>query len=1083
MSKTKSFSEIVNSMIERLKVSQPNLDTKIGSVSRDVFIDIQADEMQKLYALISAISEKQSFATASGRDLDLIARNFGISRNSGSLSSGLILFTTSNLTTEVSIPEGTEVSTRSGISFRTIGSFVMTPSQKNIYSGNATRVRATLNRAGISDQYAIEVPIQAVTRGTASNVSSFQINQNGGPLELNAINSQATSGGANSESDSTFRARIFSLFNGSNTGTSIGYKNAALGTSGVTDALVVEPGSSLMLRDGSEVISSDDGSLSVVNSGTGGKVDIYVLGSNLIQATESFVFRDKSSDENISDDKNDIILGYSGIDLNKTNLQRRMEAYKSGAFPLQPANSIISVQGSLSGVFVEDGSDNANYRLEKDLNPDTGGSPFGQDKIKFISNRKFVSAEQVTKSKTASGDNIKFFGSPSINSVYQNIFISSEKATVDSNDKSIIKLRNKHIVSIDSIRNENTGEQYSYQEYNIEEEYDSFAAIKISGSKLPTKGEVVSVSYTFSIFFDKNVNFQSDTNYYLSNKDISDKIYWGSNDYLEREASFVSRNSDNSNFIIDSSENVEDVISVYSYSSEQDLVVEEDDIGKFVDVQSQLKNIISARRSDGLDFSVGSKDLFIMKNMRLYIPPKSNVALGELIDVDFNRVDFFNLESGEGSFYENKIVLPSDKALEDEGLLLKIQSISNSFSNIFIDYISKKGNLVSNIELSSMPILGSPQNNLLFRSSGSVVESSYQPTEYEYEFGSISSIKRFSPSSLKMTVESPFASGLIRFSGTTLSKIIAEVPGSFFDGSTFDLSSVIKSFAGTNFVPSTMRVCKISNLKLDGSNLDVIGYKINDNIYDDKIAINDASIPTYGFGIADTDKNNSISFSSGSLFEVEVYIEDQGDSEDVEFIESGDKYTGKIYSRIDSIDIISGFRDNQGVLSGSISISRVDKPEENSSYFCDYDFKSPIDGERITVNYTMNRLVIDATKSIESVRAVTSDVLVKEAEAINIDCSTLIVVSDELTESKDLVAENVQNQITNTINVTQLGGSISVSSIISSGSTIAGVEAISVNKFCESGNEEKLSFIKALDNQTIVPGTIDVKVVSRRNFL
>lgn len=1083
MSKTKSFSEIVNSMIERLKISQPNLDTKIGSVSRDVFIDIQADEIQKLYALISAISEKQSFATASGRDLDLIARNFGISRNSGSLASGLVLFTTSNLTTEISIPEGTEVSTRSGISFRTIGSFVMTPSQKNIYSGNATRVRATLNRAGISDQYAIEVPVQAVTRGTASNVSSFQINQNSGPLELNVINSQATSGGANSESDSTFRARIFSLFNGSNTGTSIGYKNAVLGTSGVTDALVVEPGSSLMLRDGSEVISSDDGSLSVVNSGTGGKVDIYVLGSNLVQITESFVFRDKSSDENISDDKNDIILGYSGIDLNKTNLQRRMDAYKSGAFPFQPVNSVVSVQGSLSGAFIEEGAENANYRLVKDLNPDTGGSPFGQDKIKFISNRKFVSAEQITKSKTASGDNIKFFGSPLVNSVYQDIFISSEKATVDSNDKSIIKLRNKNIVSIDSIRNINTGEQYSYQEYNIEKEYDLFAAIKISGSKLPTKGEVVSVSYTFRVFFDKNINFQSETNYYLNNEDISDKIYWGSNDYIERESSLVSRNSDDSNFIVETSEVVEDVLSVYTYSSEQDLVVEEDEIGKFVDVQSQLKNLISARRSDGLDISIDSKDLFIMKNMRLYIPQKSNVAVGELIDLDFNRVDFFNLESGEGSFYENKIVLPSDKALEDEGLLTSIQSISNSFSNIFIDYICRKTNIVSSVELSSLPISGSDQNNFLSRSSGSIVESSYQPTEYGYEFGSISKINRFSPSTLKMTVDSPFSSGLIRFSGVTLSKITAEIPGSLFDGSTFDLSSAIKSFAGTVFVPSTMRVCKVSGLKLDGVELDIIGYKINNNIYDQKISINDSSLSNYSFKIAETDKNNSISFSSGSLFEVEFYIENQSDSEDVEFIEPGDKYTGKVYSRINSIDVISGFRDNQGALSGSISVSRVDKPEENSSYFCDYNFKSPIDGERITVNYTMNRLVVDATKSIESVRAVTSDVLVKEAESIFVDCSVLIVVSDELTESKDLVSENVQNQITNTVNVTQLGGSISVSSIISSGSTIDGVEAISVSKFCESGNEEKLSFIKALDNQTIVPGTIDVKVVSRRNFL
>ena len=52
MSKIKTFSEIVNNMIERLKISQPNLDTKIGTVSRDLFIDIQADEIQKLYNLM-----------------------------------------------------------------------------------------------------------------------------------------------------------------------------------------------------------------------------------------------------------------------------------------------------------------------------------------------------------------------------------------------------------------------------------------------------------------------------------------------------------------------------------------------------------------------------------------------------------------------------------------------------------------------------------------------------------------------------------------------------------------------------------------------------------------------------------------------------------------------------------------------------------------------------------------------------------------------------------------------------------------------------------------------------------------------
>lgn len=1083
MPKTKSFSEIVNSMIERLRISQPNLDTKIGSVSRDLFIDIQADELQKLYALISAISEKQSFATASGRDLDLIARNFGISRNSGSLSSGLVIFTTSNLITDISIPEGTEVSTRSGISFRTIGSFVMSPAQKNVYAGNATRVRSVLNRAGINDQYAIEIPIQATTRGTASNVSSFQINQNNGPLELNVINSQATSGGANSESDSTFRARIFSLFNGSNTGTSIGYKNAVLGTPGVTDALVVEPGSSLMLRDGSEVISSEDGNLSIVNSGTGGKVDIYVLGSNLVQVTESFVFRDKSSDGNISDDKNDLTLGYSGIDLNKTNLQRRLDSFKSGNFPLQPVNSVVSVQGSISGLFLEEGNENANFRLEKDFNPDTGGSPFSQDRIKFISNRKFVTGEQLSKGKTSSGDNIKFFGEPDINSVYQDIFIIAEKATVDSLDRSKIRLRNKNISSIGSIVNLNTGEQYSYESINTESDLDQFSEIIISGNKLPTKGETVSVSYTFRMFFDKNINFQSDTNYVFKNDEMTEKIYWGSNDFIKEEVSEISRNDDDSNYIIELSQNIEDVISVYTYIQESDLEVREDDIGLFIDAQESVKNIISVKRSNGIDLAIKDKDLFVFKNARIYFPPKSEVALGEEIDIKFNRTDFFNIDSGEGSYYENVIVLPSDQSFSDAGLKVRVDSIFNSFSSIYVDYVSSKGSVAQDQDLSSLPISGSDDINSLTNKFGATVEGSYQPIEYSYEFGDISSISRMSPCFIKLSINSPFSNGVLRFSGTTLSKINVEIPGTLFDGNKFDLSFVIKSFLKKNFVPSTVRVAKVSKISLDGNSLDLIGYKINNNIYDPDISVNDSSLSNFSFGLAETKKNNGISFSSGSTFEIEFYLENSNDSEDIEFIQSGEKYTGKIYSRIRSIDVVSGFRDNQGLVSGTISVSRMDKPEENSSYFCDYNFKSPIDGERITVNYTLNRLIIDSTKSIESVRTITSDVLIKEAESLLVDCSALIVVSDEITESKDIVSENVQNQITNTINSTELGGSVSISSIISSGSTIDGVEAISINKLCESGNEERLTFIKALDNQTIVPGTIDVRVVSRRNFL
>ena len=95
MATIKSFTEIVNSMLERLRLVQPNLDTKPGTVSRDLFIDLQADELQKIYRLLSIISDKQSFATATGKDLDRLAANFGVIRRTGTPATGIVVFTAS----------------------------------------------------------------------------------------------------------------------------------------------------------------------------------------------------------------------------------------------------------------------------------------------------------------------------------------------------------------------------------------------------------------------------------------------------------------------------------------------------------------------------------------------------------------------------------------------------------------------------------------------------------------------------------------------------------------------------------------------------------------------------------------------------------------------------------------------------------------------------------------------------------------------------------------------------------------------------------------------------------------------------
>ena len=75
MSTFRSFSEIVATMIQRLQLTQPNLDTKPGSVSRDLFVDVPADQLARLYSAINLVSEKQSLATTSGRDLETMVES------------------------------------------------------------------------------------------------------------------------------------------------------------------------------------------------------------------------------------------------------------------------------------------------------------------------------------------------------------------------------------------------------------------------------------------------------------------------------------------------------------------------------------------------------------------------------------------------------------------------------------------------------------------------------------------------------------------------------------------------------------------------------------------------------------------------------------------------------------------------------------------------------------------------------------------------------------------------------------------------------------------------------------------------
>ena len=118
------------------------------------------------------------------------------------------------------------------------------------------------------------------------------------------------------------------------------------------DALVVEPGDPLMTRDGTTTTTDSDGNTVVAQPGTGGKIDICVLGENLQPATDSFIYKDKSGRNDPTDPDNDHVLGQTSLtpDATLSLNSRRLGVLSEGEqIPTQPASSIASVVGSSSG--------------------------------------------------------------------------------------------------------------------------------------------------------------------------------------------------------------------------------------------------------------------------------------------------------------------------------------------------------------------------------------------------------------------------------------------------------------------------------------------------------------------------------------------------------------------------------------------------------------------------------------------------------------------------------------------------------------------------------------------------------------
>src|SRR6185436_11221587 len=483
---------------------------------------------------------------------------------------GTVLLTFSAINSPININKGDTIIATNGISYSITAGVSVSPSNSNFYKSLASKFRDQLDTIGISDEFAVQVTVIAVSAGSAGNIGTFSLSRTTIPGVSNVTNINSFSGGTDQESDASFRNRVLASFSGSSVGTALGYLNIALSTTGVADAYVASPGDVLMTRDGTTVKINTDGSRTVISEGSGGKVDIIVLGNNLIENKDSFIYRDKSNNNDPTNVKNNIVLGQIVGDENKTINRKRIDNIKNGTLPAQPVNSILEVTGSISGSnFIPKSTDtlgrvSGNYELIKD-NGVYGGSPWGFDTFKWVSNKISLFNEDRIKGQFNGQDAVTFTDVLEIPKIQQSISITNENSIV-TNDRSIIQLLHTPSINVTRVFNVHTGERYIITNQNLagSSTFNNTGRIQISGNTLPSPSDQLQVDYNWIVNYDQYADYDGLSNT-INARPVTDSIDWGFASIVNNENILFTKDISNGFFSGISSHPISVVLSAKSF--------------------------------------------------------------------------------------------------------------------------------------------------------------------------------------------------------------------------------------------------------------------------------------------------------------------------------------------------------------------------------------------------------------------------------------------------------------------------------------------------------------------------------------
>jgi hypothetical protein len=701
----KSVNEIILNLIDFFKLTRPDLDTKPGTVARDLFIDAPAAQISLLYDELTGVSNKQSLRLVAGSDLDKLAKNFSLTRKQATPSNGVALLTFASIDAPVNINQGDIVLSSNGLSFSVTTGTSVTVSAINFYKSVATKYRDQLDLAGISDTYAVEVTVIATSAGSTGNIGKYSLNRTTIPGVSNVTNINAFTGGTDQETDTVFRNRVLATFSGSSVGTSLGYQNAALSTTGVIDATVIEPGDPLMVRDGTITLINPDGTITIISEGTGGKVDVAILGNVFQQTADSYIYKDKSNNNDPTDPRNDIVLGQIVGDENKTINRKRIDNISEGSLPQQPVSQLLQVSGSISGSnFVQKSVDTygrvtGNYELIKDTGV-YSGSPWGFDKFHWISNKISLFQDEKVKNQLNGQDPTTFSGVLQIHDAQQNISITNEDSDVTS-DRSILKLLHTPLNNVTRVFNVNTGERYIVTNQNLDNTgiYNTSGRIQISGNTLPVSSDVLQVDYNWIVSYDPYSDF--DGLYNTSNiRTVNDSVDWGYASVVRNEIVTFTKDVGTNFFNGTTIHPVSSVATANKYIQVDATVVAVTTglfVGRFSVIISNLAEVTTTvdsvviKNTNSEQYNTAqangsftSSPVLINANLlyttTIILPTDVVVKNGDRVTVFLNKQDVFHAPNSIGSTNGNQITIPAENINTNATVIdLQVSYVANVF--------------------------------------------------------------------------------------------------------------------------------------------------------------------------------------------------------------------------------------------------------------------------------------------------------------------------------------------------------------------------------------------------------------------